>query len=86
MNKELMEFVKENNLLLMDGFDDCICGIGYRVNESEKYVVYNTKKVLFKLMNEHHMSYDEAIEFHEFNQACAWVGDKTPGFVDTFNI
>ena len=79
-----MEFVKENNLLLMDGFDDCICGIGYRVNESEKYVVYNTKKVLFKLMNEHHMSYDEAIEFHEFNQACAWHGTKTPAFIEIY--
>ena len=29
------------------------------------------------------MTEEEAYEFYEFNVACAWVGDKTPIFVET---
>jgi hypothetical protein len=28
------------------------------------------------------MTEEEAYEFYEFNIACAWVGDKTPIFVE----
>jgi hypothetical protein len=26
---------------------------------------------------------EEAVEFHQFNQLGAWVGDHTPAFIDT---
>lgn len=78
-----MEIIEDNELLTMDGFDDCIVGIGYRGGNQSTYVVYDTQKIINKLMKDG-MSYHEAVEFHEFNQASAWVGDKTPGFVDTF--
>ncbi len=78
-----MEIIEIDELLTMDGYDDCIIGIGYRAGESNNYVVYDTKKIINKLMKQG-MSYHEAVEFHEFNQACAWVGDKTPAFVEIF--
>lgn len=83
MKSDLMETIETNELLTMDGYDDCILGIGYRAGINNPYVVYSTQKIINKLMKDG-MSYHEAYEFHEFNQACAWVGEKTPGFVDTY--
>ena len=77
---ELMNLIEENDLLTMDGYDDCIIGVVHRAC-SDQYVVYDTKKIINKLVKSG-MSYDEAVEFHQFNQACAWVGDSTPGFVE----
>ena len=79
---DLWESIESNKLMTMDGYDDCIVGIGYRYG-NEPYVVYDTNKIINKLMKEG-MSYHEAHEFHEFNQACAYVGPNTPGFIELF--
>jgi hypothetical protein len=75
-------FSQENDveLLVMDGFDDCIIGVGQRF--TDYFVVYDFKRVISKLM-EDGMTYEEAVEFHEFNQVGAWVGPKTPVFLNT---
>lgn len=67
-----------NGLLVMDGYDDCIVGVGQRF--TDHFVVYDLDKVLAKLMADG-MTEDEAIEFHEFNQLGAWVGPGTPVFL-----
>jgi len=67
-------------LMVMDGYDDCIVGIVERFG-SEPFIVYDRKKVLTKLMADG-MSHEEALEFHEFNQVGAWAGKHTPGFID----
>lgn len=75
------EFVmgdESNGLLVMDGFDDCIVGVGQRF--TDHFVVYDLKKVLAKLMADG-MTYEEAIEFHESQQLGAWVGPGTPVFL-----
>ena len=79
-NKNLWDTIQSNELMTMDGYDDCIVGIGYRC-EMEPYVVYDTHKIIDKLMKQG-MSWHEATEFHEFNQACAYVGPNTPGFIE----
>ena len=84
MNDELKEIIESEDLLTMDGYDDCILGIGHRANSGERFVVYDTQKVIHKLIREDGMTWHEAVEFHEFNQACAWFGHKTPSFVETF--
>ena len=76
----LWDTIQSNGLITMDGYDDCILGIGYRC-EMEPYVVYDTNKIINKLMKDG-MSWHEATDFHEFNQACAYVGPKTPGFIE----
>lgn len=65
--------------VVMDGYDDCIIGICQRFGQ-ESIVAYDRKKVIRKLMKDG-MSYDDAEEFHEFNQAGAWVGKETPCFI-----
>ena len=69
------------DLLLMDGFDDCILGVGTRFG-SEEFVIYDLSKVIAQLESQG-MTYDEAVEYHEFNQLGAYVGDHTPAFMST---
>ena len=68
-------------MLKMDGFDDCILGLFTRCG-MDPIICYDEDKVIAKLMSQG-MTRDEAYEFYEFNQASAWAGDGTPGFVDT---
>jgi len=79
MTEYVKEIIEENRLLLMDGFDDCIEGVVYG-KMHELVVVYDREKVIEKLMS-HGMTYEEAEEYHEYNQADAWVGDSTPMFI-----
>jgi hypothetical protein len=79
MNDHIKEMIEEHNLLVMDGFDDCIDGIVYG-KMRELVVVYDREKVIEKIMT-HGMTYAEAEEYHEYNQADAWVGDTTPMFI-----
>jgi light-regulated signal transduction histidine kinase (bacteriophytochrome) len=69
---------ESNGLLIMDGYDDCIVGIAEQFNRV--FVVYDRTKVINKLV-EQGMTLEEAEEFHEFNQAGAWMGEGTPAFL-----
>ena len=65
--------------LVMDGYNDCVIGILERFG-MESIVLYDKEKVLGKLVDDG-CTYEEAIEFYEYNQLGAWVGDGTPGFL-----
>jgi hypothetical protein len=82
LRKKIEEKYEEHEpaLLFMDGFDDCIAGVVQRFNDV--FVIYDVQKVLAQLMQDG-MTYAEAFEFWEFNQVGAWVGESTPGFLDT---
>jgi hypothetical protein len=67
-----------DNLIKMDGYDDCIMGAVVRFG-SDPFLLYDQDAVIEKLMGEG-MTHEEAIEFHEYNQLGAWVGDSTPAF------
>lgn len=67
------------DILCMDGYDDCIVGFLQRFG-MDPVAVYDREKVLEKLMADG-CSYEEALEYYEFNQVGAWAGDRTPGFL-----
>ena len=67
-------------MLTMDGFDDCIAGICFRGGQ-EPVVVYDRAKVISQLVADG-MSEEDAEEFHAFNQAGAWMGERTPAFLE----
>ena len=69
------------DLLLMDGFDDCILGVANRFG-SEQFVIYDYNRVIERLQS-WGMTRDEAVEYHDFNQIGAYVGEHTPGFMTT---
>lgn len=79
---ELVEELEKEGLLIMDGYDDCILGLGHRFNET--FVVYDQKKVIAKLMSEG-MTEQEAWEYHNFNQVGADMGEGTVAFVEVFD-
>ena len=66
-------------MLAMDGYDDCIAGICTRYGQ-EPVIIYDRARVIARLMDDG-MTEDEAEEFHEFNQAGAWMGERTPAFI-----
>ncbi len=80
MTKEEEIIEKYPEVMLMDGFDDCIIGICLRFGQ-EPIVAYDLDKVFKTLMNDG-MSYEEAVEYWEFNQIGAWIGKTTPCFIE----
>ena len=78
---KIREYIAEEHpdLMLMDGYDDCICGIGTRFG-SEQFVVYDYAKVIAQNMSAG-MTEEEAIEYFNYNQDCAYVGEHTPAFI-----
>jgi hypothetical protein len=67
------------DLLKMDGYDDCIVGIVERFGQ-DSYFIYDKELVLEKLQKDG-MSYEDALEYYEFNQLGAYVGETTPAFL-----
>jgi hypothetical protein len=65
--------------LTADGFDEAIIGLGRQFNN--EVVVYDEDKCIQILMSQQKMSKDKAVEFFEFNVACAYLGEGTPVFV-----
>ena len=76
--QEIIENYGEE-ILIMDGYDDCIIGVVEQFGRPP-IVCYNRELVIRKLMDEG-MSEEESIEFFEYNQIGAWVGDYTPCFI-----
>jgi hypothetical protein len=77
-NKErLLLFFDDEDLLFADGFDASIIGL----DTNSMRVVYSKQKMIDGLVDGG-MELDEAMEFLEFNTWCAYVGEKTPIYVD----
>tara|TARA_R110001599_G_scaffold32907_1_gene107244 strand:+ start:523 stop:783 length:261 start_codon:yes stop_codon:yes gene_type:complete len=72
--KEMYNEATVDNLLIADGFDDCIIGVN---NEYTK-VIYSYSKCVDVLMNRDKMTKEDAIEWMEFNVVSAYMGDNTP--------
>ena len=66
----------------MDGYDDCVVGLA-KWHTQPPFLVYDREKVIGKLMKTSEMEREDAIEFHEFNQAQAYLGEGTPAFLET---
>jgi hypothetical protein len=82
--ENIINYIHEFELTTMDGYDDCIDGVASRFEPDgtiREFVVYDTTKVINKIMDQSGMSYGEALEFHEYNQSCAYVGENTPAFL-----
>jgi len=69
----------ECELMVMDGYDDCIVGVVERYGQNP-IVCYDKEKVLFRLESDG-MDRSEAEEFFYFNQIGAWMSDSTPCFL-----
>ena len=67
------------DILIMDGYDDALIGVGERCG-SEPIAVYDTDKII-KINMSQGMTEEEALEYFDFNQLGAYVGTGTPMFI-----
>jgi len=72
------------DLLKADGFDEAILGVVQRMGIQA--ICYDQDKVIDILMERDGMTYEEAVEYFEFNIAGAWVGESTPFFLETMDL
>ena len=77
----IMEYIESlyPDSLLANGFDCCIIGIT-RGTDSGR-VVYDVDKMAEVCM-EDGMTYEDAVEYLEFNTLNAYVGEYTPVYID----
>lgn len=64
-------------ILLADGFDDCLLGV--TVVDDEWVALYNAYAIVLKLSQD--MDWDDALDYFEYNILGAYVGPKTPEYV-----
>lgn len=65
--------------LFADGFDSAIVGIARRCGQPS-LVAYSYSKGIECLMAQD-MSYEDAVEWMEFNVVGAWMGENTPVWI-----
>ena len=78
------EEVSEHNedALIADGLDEALIGVAERINLGP-VASYSVEKIYEILMTRDGMTYEEAIEFFEYNIKGAWMGEYTPVYVYT---
>lgn len=74
----MIEVLEEHNAILVDGFDSAL--IGY-TNGNRTVAVYDYEKCVKALQKQHKWTYEEAIEWMEFNVVYSGMGDNTPIFI-----
>ena len=71
----------EPNLMFADGFDEAIAGVVWDGERTR--VVYDTELILELLMGRSEMTYEEAVEYFDFNIAGSYMGEYTPFYLET---
>ena len=70
-----------DKILLADGFEEAFMGVVESFGTAPK-ACYNLEQCLDILMARDNMTYDEAVEYLEFNVTQAYVGEHTPAFLN----
>jgi len=76
--EEIIEMFPEEEFLTADGFDGAIIG----VEPNSMRLVYDRDKMIGILMTDEEMEEIDAIEYLEYNTWNAYVGEKTPIFIE----
>ena len=81
MMKNLVNYLETyypdyEDLVVFDGLDEAFIGVGFVF--TRPMVCYSKDKIISILMDRDCMTYDEAIEFFDFNIAGMYVGEHTP--------
>lgn len=69
------------DMLFMDGYDDCIAGVVSRCG-NPTIVCYDFDMVIKKLMAEDDMTEEDAMEWYSYNMLGSGMGDMTPCFIE----
>ena len=86
MENKITNYLEEHyphdldKILLADGFEDAFIGVVESFGTAPK-ACYDLVQCLDILMVRDNMTYDEAVEYLEFNVTQAYVGENTPAFI-----
>ena len=75
----------DEDLLLADGFDGALIGIGQRCGQPN-LAVYSIPLALGILVDRDGMTIEEAREQLDFNVLGAWVGDRSPMWIHPMGL
>jgi len=75
---EIIESYPEEEFLKADGFDDAIIGI----EANSLRLVYSVEAAIEVLMRSEGMTHEDAIDYLYYNTINAYVGDRTPIWVN----
>lgn len=78
----VMEVYSDEELLSADGFEDCVIGVACHRATGTHRLVYSRSKCIDLLVERDKMTFEEAEEFFDFNVEGAYMGVKTPIYVD----
>ena len=62
--ESILEMFSEEEIIKADGFDDCIVGVE---STGDTILVYSTQLMLEKLIKDSEMTWEEAIEYFDYN-------------------
>ena len=79
----LLQALEENECLVADGFDSALIGITSGINPVG---VYDINQMLTILVKREKMNVEDALEHLDFNVIGAYVGEKTPIYMDLDKI
>ena len=74
----------DEEMIVAEGLDEAIIGVGYRQGQPD-LVVYDIDKVLTILMTRDELSYEEAREYFEYNIGGSWMGERTPVWMENWS-
>jgi ribosomal protein S4E len=77
--KKIQQVMENNETMLADGFEDAI--IGLDTSNEVFRVVYDKDKMIDILIESDDMSYEDAIEYLEYNVFNTYMGEGTPIYV-----
>jgi hypothetical protein len=80
IREELAESYSED-LLFADGYDNAIVGVCVGFDSGR--VVYSVSKMIDICMKDDEMTYEDSVEWLEFNTFGAYVGENTPIYIET---
>lgn len=80
----LDENYSEEELRIIDGFDEAFVGVGYQFHKA--VTCYDKDKIIEILMSDG-MTFEEALEYFEFNivRGIAYLGEQAPIIIDSVN-
>ena len=77
MRQDLVDFYGDDDLLFADEFDDAIIGV------SDGRVCYD-KQLMVEILIRDGLDESESWEYLEFNTWGAYIGEKTPLYIDVY--
>ena len=72
------------NVFIWDGLEKAFLGI-CTVYSKEPIALFDFARCIEICVDRDGMSLEEAREYLDYNVACAWIGEQTPGFFERFD-